>query len=72
MTNYLYNNEIHIMKYGLYILRKFISQDTIYQEDSTYSKIIDVKLLNFLCHLLDYPDITVKVIIIFQNIFKII
>ncbi len=56
LDSYLYSREIHVMKYGLYILRKYIAQD-----NDTKQCAFNKKLLNFLCELLDYPDKTVRV-----------
>ena len=46
------------MKYGLYILRKYIATDN---EDIMKGLKLDVSLVNFICSLLDYPDNSVRV-----------
>jgi hypothetical protein len=53
------------MKYGLFILRKHISSEN---QNKEYDSVVgDGTLINFLCSLLDYPDNTVKVSIMFIN-----
>ncbi len=47
------------MKYGVYILRKYISTQN--PEELKDSVMSDQVLINYLCSLLDYPDNTVRV-----------
>jgi hypothetical protein len=46
------------MKYGLFILRKYIASDN---EEIMKGLKLDATLVNFVCSLLDYPDNTVRV-----------
>ncbi len=61
---YLYNEDTNVMKYGLYILRKYITSPGV---DTLIPRVMnDSILVDHLCNLLTFPDNTVKVSVFFK------
>jgi hypothetical protein len=60
LNKYISSNETHVMKYGLNTLRLYVCGENTTEKDFEYI-VGGGDLINRLCFLMEYPDITVKV-----------